>query len=161
MQNLWLDCNVLDIKCTEQLMKFPNTVFHARITQQNTICQEFNTSHLWLMLQLFPPRLGVRNDLQQGTFFTHIKTPSCSPEPEEYKYKHHLKFLRPDELNSKNKWLVESGTQPPANSFTMDFSSAVKIFVSCFLEIWMQHQSEVVKVSGNVSVTWGQKPEGH
>lgn len=51
-------------------------------------------------------------------FFTHIKTQSCSPEPEEYKYKHHLKFLRPDELNSKNKWLVKSGSEPCAHSFT-------------------------------------------
>lgn len=105
-------------------------LFHARITLQSTISQDHNTSHFWLKFQLFRPWLGIWNDLQRGTFFTHIKTQSCSPEPEEYKYKHHLKFLRPDELNSKNKWLVKSGSEPCAHSSTNGFFIWCEGFVS-------------------------------
>lgn len=159
---LWLSSNDFWIKCVANstLSKFSNSVFHARITQQNTICLDHNTSHLWLMLQLFRPRLGIWSDLQRGTFFTHIKTLSCSPEPEEYKYKHHLKFLHPDELNSKNKWwLVNSGTEPFAHSFSNGFFICCEVsclfYSICFLEIWVQYQSEVVNVSG----MWGRRQQ--
>ena len=37
------------------------------------------TTRRWLKLQQLRPRLGIRSDLQRGTFFTRIKTRSCSP----------------------------------------------------------------------------------
>lgn len=148
---LWLSSNELWIKCTpsSSWYKCPNIVFHARITPTKHHLPDHNTSHLWLMLQLFRPRLGIWNDLQRGTFFTHIKTRSCSPEPKKYNYKHHLKFLRPDELNSKNKWLVKSGTEPFAHS------SSNGLFICC--EDSLLFFSICFLVNLNTTSVWGGK----
>lgn len=99
-------------------------------------------------LQLFRPWLGIWNDLQRGPFFTHIKTQTCSLEPEEHKYKHHLTFLRQHELNSKNKWLVKSGTffhKWILHLFLRLLSRLQHLLLNLYIS-----KSKVVRICGNV-----------